>query len=164
MSDTKAAATSFLKALEHIPDIIKQYEAKNQRIGKDIELLKASAEKEWGKDNELNRLKTELAAVERRISSQLSTAAETESAVRGMVKNENIFITKHGNDGKWYIHIDLNEQGKTKAVAMDYADLRKFEQKETSKMELAIKYLADDVINKRLITVETPQPKIKMSM
>lgn len=164
MSDTKAAATSFLKALEHIPDIIKQYEAKNHRIGKDIELLKASAEKEWGKDNELNRLKTELAAVERRISSQLSTAAETESAVRGMVKNENIFITKHGNDGKWYIHIDLNEQGKTKAVAMDYADLRKFEQKETSKMELAIKYLADDVINKRLISAETLQPKKTMSM
>lgn len=164
MSDTKAAATSFLKALEHIPDIIKQYEAKNQRIGKDIELLKASAEKEWGKDNELNRLKTELAAVERRISSQLSTAAETESAVRGMVKNENIFITKHGNDGKWYIHIDLNEQGKTKAVAMDYVDLRKFEQKETSKMELAIKYLADDIINKRMISADTPQPKKTMSM
>ena len=164
MSDTKAAATSFVKALERIPDIISQYEGKNERLAKDIELLKASAGKTWGKEDELNRLKSELSAVELRISSQLSATAETATAVRGMVKNENIFIAKHGKDGKWYIHIDLGEQGKTKAVPVDYADLRKFEQKETTKMDLAIKYLADDVINKRMIAAETPHTKRTMSL
>ncbi len=164
MSDTHAAATSFLKALEHIPNIIKQYESKNVKLCNDIDLLKASAGREWGKEDELKRIKSELAAIERRISNQLSASAETETAIKGLVKNENIFIARNTKDDKWYIQIDIPEQGKTRPALLDYGDIRKFESKETTRMDLAIKYLADDVINKKFTSVETPQTKKSLSV
>lgn len=164
MSDTHAAAMSFVKALERIPDIIRQYEVKNELMRKDIELLKESAGKDWGKESELTRLKNELAAIDRRISSQLSASAETEKAVQGMVKNENIFIVRNQKDNKWYIQIEIPEKGKTRQVAVDYNDIRKFEEKEISRMDMAIKYLANDVINQKYTETENSHKKKTMSI
>ncbi len=163
MSDTRAACTSFLKALEHIPEIMKQYERKNKELDKDITLLKESAGKVWNKEDELNKLKSDLAAIERKISSQLNASSEITKAVQGLVKNENIYLFRHSKDDKWYIQIQLPE-GKTNAVAVEYGDIRKIETKESSKMELAVKYLADDVINKRVTATEGKLVKKAMSV
>ncbi|MDE7432795.1 MAG: hypothetical protein K2N34_12895 [Lachnospiraceae bacterium] len=163
MSDTKAAASSFLKALEHIPEIIKHYEKKNRELSKDIELLKESAGRVWKKEEELQKLKADLATIDRKITSQLNTSSEITKAVQSMVRNEKIFLFRHAKDDKWYIQVELPE-GKTNAVTVDYNDIRKIETKEASKMELAIKYLAEDVINKKVLGKESPLLKKSMTI
>ncbi len=67
MADTHAATTNFLNALEKIPVIIDQYREKNEVLGQEIPQLEAIAGKEWKKENELKRLKCELAALDRKI-------------------------------------------------------------------------------------------------
>ena len=67
MADTHAATTNFLNAPEKIPVIIDQYREKNEVLGQEIPQLEAIAGKEWKKENELKRLKSELAALDRKI-------------------------------------------------------------------------------------------------
>ena len=78
MADTHAAATNFLNALEKIPSIIDQYKEKNEVLEKEIPQLQEIAGKTWKKEEELKGLKSELAALDRRI--QLELAPVTEGA------------------------------------------------------------------------------------
>lgn len=72
MADTHAAATNFLNALERIPGIIDQYRKKNEVLKQEIPLLEAIAGKEWKKEDELKQLKSELAALDRKIQLELA--------------------------------------------------------------------------------------------
>ena len=67
MADTKAAAMNFLNALERIPNIVEQYKAKNETIKRDLPVLQEVAGKTWRKEDELKSLKSELAALDRKI-------------------------------------------------------------------------------------------------
>ena len=67
MADTHAAVTNFLNALKGIPGIIKQYKAKNEELGEIIPQLQKIAGKTWKKEDELKKLKSELAALDRKI-------------------------------------------------------------------------------------------------
>ena len=67
MADTKAAARNFLNALERIPQIVEQYKAKNEALEKDLPILQEVAGKTWKKEDELKQLKSELAALDRKI-------------------------------------------------------------------------------------------------
>ena len=67
MADTKAAAMNFLNALERIPQIVQQYKAKNETIERDLPVLQEVAGKTWRKEDELKSLKSELAALDRKI-------------------------------------------------------------------------------------------------
>ena len=84
MADTHAAATNFLNALEKIPGIIDQYKKKNEVLEQEIPQLQAIAGKVWKKEDELKQLKSELAALDRKI--QLELAPPTPEAV-GKEKN-----------------------------------------------------------------------------
>ena len=78
MADTKAAAMNFLNALERIPNIVEQYKAKNEALEKDLPILQEVAGKTWKKEDELKQLKSELAALDRKIQLELAPAhAET---------------------------------------------------------------------------------------
>ncbi len=72
MADTHAAATNFLNALEKIPSIIEQYKAKNEVLAKEIPQLQEIAGKVWKKEDELKQLKSELAALDRKIQLELA--------------------------------------------------------------------------------------------
>ena len=72
MADTHAAATNFLNALEKIPGIIDQYRKKNEVLEQEIPQLQAIAGKEWKKEDELKQLKSELAALDRKIQLELA--------------------------------------------------------------------------------------------
>ena len=72
MSDTKAAARNFLNALERIPQIVEQYRAKNETIERDLPILQEVAGKSWRKEDELKALKSELAALDRKIQLELA--------------------------------------------------------------------------------------------
>ncbi len=72
MADPIAAARNFLNALERIPSIIDQYKAKNEVLEKEIPQLLEIAGKVWKKEDELKQLKSELAALDRKIQLELA--------------------------------------------------------------------------------------------
>ena len=49
-----------------------QYKEKNAVLAKDIPLLKETANKQWKKDDKLKGLKSELAAIDRKIQLELA--------------------------------------------------------------------------------------------
>lgn len=73
--DEKLAANNFLNALEKIPNYIGQEQKKINEINKDLPILQDLVNSKWPKENKLSEIKTELAAVERKI--QLSITPET---------------------------------------------------------------------------------------
>ncbi len=72
MADPIVAARNFLNALERIPSIIDQYKAKNEVLEKEIPQLQEIAGKVWKKEDELKQLKSELAALDRKIQLELA--------------------------------------------------------------------------------------------
>ena len=76
MADTHAAAVNFLNALERIPAIIRQYEEKNEVLEREIPQLREIAGKTWKKEDELKQLKSELAALDRKIQLELAPKQE----------------------------------------------------------------------------------------
>ncbi|AZB23427.1 DNA methylase [Chryseobacterium bernardetii] len=73
--DEKLAAMNFLNALEKLPSYIEQEQKKIVEIQKDLPVLQEVINGTWSKETRLSELKTELAAVERKI--QLSITPET---------------------------------------------------------------------------------------
>lgn len=72
MSDTHAACMNFVNALEKIPGIIAQYEERTARLKADVPQLEAIISKTWGKEDELKQLKSDLAALDRKITAELA--------------------------------------------------------------------------------------------
>ena len=73
--DPETAAMNFLRALEKLPGFVKQEQEKIAEIQKDLPILQEVVNGTWSKESRLSELKTELAAVERKI--QLSITPET---------------------------------------------------------------------------------------
>jgi len=73
--DPETAAVNFLKALEKLPSYIEQEQKKITELQKDLPVLQQVVNGTWTKENKLSDLKTELAAVERKI--QLSIAPDS---------------------------------------------------------------------------------------
>ena len=76
MSDTHAACMNFVNALEKIPGIIEQYEERTARLKTDVPQLEAIVAKQWSKESELKDLKSELAALDRKITAALAPKKE----------------------------------------------------------------------------------------
>ena len=72
MADPIAAARNFLNALERIPSMVEQYKEKNKALERDIPLLQEIVGKVWKKEDELKQLKSELAALDRKIQLELA--------------------------------------------------------------------------------------------
>ena len=99
MADPVAAARNFLNALERIPSIIDQYKSKNEVLEKEIPQLQEIAGKVWKKEDELKHLKSELAALDRKIQLELAPPTQetgqeqTESIKQDNRKEENLSET-----------------------------------------------------------------------
>lgn len=72
MSDTHAASMNFVNALEKIPGIIVQYEERTAKLKADVPQLEAIISKPWGKEDDLKQLKSDLAALDRKITAELA--------------------------------------------------------------------------------------------
>ena len=72
MSDTHAACMNFVNALERIPGIIAQYEERTAKLKADVPTLEGIVSKAWGKEDELKQLKSDLAALDRKITAELA--------------------------------------------------------------------------------------------
>jgi predicted RNase H-like nuclease (RuvC/YqgF family) len=103
LSDPIAAARNFIRSalplrssknsLERIPQAIEQYKEKNASLAKDIPLLKEIANKQWKKEDELKGLKSELAAIDRKI--QLELAKDKEPQQQQAVANGDEVVEDH---------------------------------------------------------------------
>jgi hypothetical protein len=65
--DPKLASTSFLKALERIPILIDNHERILDKAVKNIPVLEEVVNSQWRKEDELRKLKSDLAALDRKI-------------------------------------------------------------------------------------------------
>lgn len=81
MSDTHAACMNFVNALEKIPGIITQYEERTAKLKADVPQLEAIVAKTWGKEDELKQLKSELAALDRKITAELAPKHDEKDGV-----------------------------------------------------------------------------------
>lgn len=81
---------NFINSLEHIPQTIEQYKEKNAVLAKDIPLLKEIAGKQWKKEDELKGLKSELAALDRKIQLELAKENEPKQEEQQTVANSDV--------------------------------------------------------------------------
>ena len=102
MADTHAAAVNFLNALEKIPSVIEQYKAKNETLEREILQLQEIAGKTWKKEDELKQLKSELAALDRKIQLELAPKHE-ETPEQGQEQGGGQAVQKPENDNNDYI-------------------------------------------------------------
>ena len=76
MSDTHAACMNFVNALEKIPGIVAQYEERTAKMKADVPILEGIVAKVWGKESELKQLKSNFAALDRKITAQFAPKKE----------------------------------------------------------------------------------------
>ena len=83
--DPKLASSSFLKALERIPVLIDNHERSKEKAAKDIPVLQEVVNNTWRKEDDLRKLKSDLAALERKIQ---MTIGEHSIEKNGQIKDE----------------------------------------------------------------------------
>lgn len=66
-NDPHLAAANFLNALEGMPKLLEKYQKENEKLGKDVPILKEVVEQVWRKEPELMELRQELTEIERKI-------------------------------------------------------------------------------------------------
>lgn len=79
---------NFVNALEKIPGIIAQYEERTAKLKADVPQLEAIISKSWGKEDELKQLKSDLAALDRKITTALAPTHEVPDDRMGVNKEE----------------------------------------------------------------------------
>ena len=89
-SDPKTAAQNFLNALDTIPKLLEKYQADNEKLQKDIPVLKEVVEGTWRKEPELKALKDDLIKLDREI--QLSLKPIEESEGKESVQDNNVSV------------------------------------------------------------------------
>ena len=77
-TDPILASTNFLKALERIPALIEKYQSDNQKLEKDLPVLKEVMTATWKKEPELKELKSQLDSLSRQINLSLENKNQTE--------------------------------------------------------------------------------------
>lgn len=81
-TEPKIASMNFLNALEKIPGLINEQQKKFDDLNKDLPVLRELVENMWNKENKLTDLKTQLAAVDRKIQlSIIATSQEPDGVV-----------------------------------------------------------------------------------
>ena len=114
MSDVHAACMNFANALERLPTIIKQQEEKLESLRRDVPTLEAIVAKPWGKEDELRQLKSELAALDRKITAEIAPHREEQDGEENKQHAESDKLTEAPDKR----HDDsLVQDGKTSLVA-----------------------------------------------
>ena len=80
-ADPQLACMNFLNALEKIPGLIEKFRTDTEKIAKDIPVLQEVVNGSWKKEEQLKDLKTELAALDRKIQLSLKPIEQGEENV-----------------------------------------------------------------------------------
>lgn len=82
-TDPQLACLNFLNALEKIPGLIEKFKMDTEKIAKDIPVLQEVVDGSWKKEGQLKDLKTELAALDRKIQLSLKPIEQGECEQEG---------------------------------------------------------------------------------
>ncbi|MDR1120272.1 MAG: hypothetical protein LBM08_05075, partial [Dysgonamonadaceae bacterium] len=97
-NDPRLAVRYFLNALEKIPSLIEKYERENEKISSDLPVLQEIVRSTWRRENELKDLKTELAALDRKIQLSLKPLDTGEDKNEDSSQKKNMYGEKiHGS-------------------------------------------------------------------
>ena len=108
-SDPIAAANNFLNALQKIPSYIEQYDSRCRTLEKEIPQLQEIASKVWKREDELKSLKTELAALDRKIQLELAPPVP-EKDISDKSQKENNTI----KSGEFYVDTIVQQERKVR--------------------------------------------------
>ena len=100
MSDTHAACMNFVNALEKIPGIIAQYEERTAKLKADVPQLEAIVAKQWGKEDELKQLKSDLAALDRKITAALAPKKEEQDGEENKQQSDTLRVEVRDNQSQ----------------------------------------------------------------
>lgn len=87
-SDPRTATLTFLRALETIPNLLEKYQKDTERISKDIPVLQEVIGTTWKKEYQLQQLKSDLAALDRKILLSLKPTEQGEEKNKTPDKQE----------------------------------------------------------------------------
>lgn len=104
-TDPKTAAQNFLNALDTMPKLLEKYQTDNEKLQKDIPVLKEVVEASWRKEPELKGLKDDLIKLDREIQLSLNPINETEGA---SVENNSDITTNQQNKSETSIVKDAS--------------------------------------------------------
>ncbi len=114
--DPKIASQMFLRTFETIPPLLERYQTETEKISKDIPILQEVVQGTWKKEDQLQQLKSDLAALDRKIQLSLKPIKQTEdsdSKDESQTENKGHGITPSpgapsatspASDGKPYVH------------------------------------------------------------
>jgi Helicase conserved C-terminal domain. len=86
-TEPKTAALNFLNALDTMPKLLEKYQADNEKLQKDIPILKEVVESTWRKEPELKALKDDLIKLDREIQLSLKPIEESEGQAENKPEN-----------------------------------------------------------------------------
>lgn len=101
-NDPKLATANFLNALETMPRLLEKYQKDNEKISKDIPVLKEVVESTWKKEPQLEELRKELTDLERKIQLSLKPIEDAEEQSED-VKNKTKVNEANTDDSKQVI-------------------------------------------------------------
>ncbi len=112
--DPKLASQNFLHALvENMPRLLERYKTDNEKLLKDIPVLKEVVESIWRREPELVELKSELLKLERQIQQSLKSTGETEgqipAPVNGAVSKQIPPLEKNNPEGPPKVPVHLQK-------------------------------------------------------
>lgn len=117
--DPNIAAQMFLRTFETVPPLLEKYQKEVEQISKDIPILQEVVKETWKKEDQLKQLKSDLAALDRKIQLSLKPVKQNEdsnSKDESQTENQGHGITPSpgtpsvspttspASDGKPYVH------------------------------------------------------------
>lgn len=87
-ADPKTAAANFLNALDTMPALLEKYKTDNEKLMKDVPVLKAVVESLWKKEDELKELKAEMVVMEHKIEASLKPIEQSVGIMAGIPKED----------------------------------------------------------------------------
>ena len=118
MADHKAAATNFLNALDRIPKLMEQYKTQNAAIEKDLPTLREIVGGTWKKEEELKGLKSEVAALERKIQLTLTPNQPQNEEVNSVNENMPKIVSKISNSVSTVRQDVNNDKKRSKGIGV----------------------------------------------
>ena len=78
--DPNIAAQMFLRTFETVPHLLEKYQKEVEQISKDIPILQEVVKETWKKEDQLKQLKSDLAALDRKIQLSLKPVKQNEDS------------------------------------------------------------------------------------
>lgn len=78
--DPNIAAQMFLRTFETVPPLLEKYQKEVEQISKDIPILQEVVKETWKKEDQLKQLKSDLAALDRKIQLSLKPVKQNEDS------------------------------------------------------------------------------------